>query len=103
MSYSLTITVQPSSEPVSVATFKDHARVNTGTAEDTLIAQYITAARLAFEKRTNLAVKPTTFKLSLDAWSNPIYLPRGIVPSVSSVKYYDTGDTLQTMDPADYV
>lgn len=125
------ITSGPSSEPVTVAEAKLHARVSLND-DDALIADYITAAREFCENYTGRAAMSTTYRMVLDQFplipnsqfapGNPnaltpqvnntwplspnlwaILLPRAPLVSVTSIQYYDAAGVLQTMDPALYI
>lgn len=101
MAHGLTITVQPSTEPVTLAEQKVFSRVNVN-AFDSLLNTAISSSRHLFETLTNRAIIATTFKLTLSEWLNPIVLPRGVASSVSSVKYYDEDNTQQTVNSSLY-
>jgi uncharacterized phiE125 gp8 family phage protein len=101
--FGLTLVTGPASEPVSVATLKTHLRINVND-EDTLLASYITAARMTFENLSGLALIAQTWKLSLDGWplEDVIYLPRPPLQSVSHVKYRDREEVLNTLASSKY-
>ena len=89
-------------EPVTLAEAKLHLRVD-GTDEDALIGGLISAAREACEDRIEGTVPVTSWKLTLDTFTDAIKLPRGPVASVASVKYLDANGVEQTLSPADYL
>jgi uncharacterized phiE125 gp8 family phage protein len=129
--FAIQVITPPASEPVSLVQIKQHLRVNFSD-EDDLIGETIAEARELVEAWSGRALMPTTFKLVMDRFpllpnsqfapGNPsvmapvvqntwpldpsvwaILLPRSPLIAVSSVQYYDTADTLQTMDPATYL
>ncbi len=63
----LILTAGPSVEPVSLAEAKAHCRVD-GTAEDTLIASLIVAARMHVERALDAALIAQGWSLYLDGW-----------------------------------
>lgn len=63
----LTLTAAPSVEPLPVSEAKTHLRVDT-TADDTLIASLVTAARRQCESYTGRALITQTWTLYLDDW-----------------------------------
>jgi hypothetical protein len=64
---SLTIITAPTVEPVTVAEAKEHLNIAAGvTADDSLLASYIKAARRHGENITRRAFVSTTFELVLD-------------------------------------
>lgn len=117
--YSITTITPPVSEPVSVATLKASLRLNTSD-EDSLLAGYITTARMQFEHLTQRAVFTQTLRQYVQAIAHTgaawdvcdpfgignlyprqspyptLYIMRGDVQSVSSVHYYDAAGSLQT-------
>ena len=99
--YRLTVTTEPSVEPITLAEAKLHLRVD-HSHEDDYITSLIVSARKEAENYTRRAFVNTTFRLSMDHWPRVIYLPRGKVQSVTSVKYYDTNGTQQTLATSVY-
>lgn len=100
--YSITVTSQPSIEPVTVTTLQNYLRVNT-TVENSLLAGFITTARALFERSANLALITQTMVQTLE--HNPphiCYLMRGPIQSITSVKYYNQAGSLITADPSTY-
>jgi uncharacterized phiE125 gp8 family phage protein len=100
----LTLKTAPASEPVSLAEAKTHLRVE-HTDEDTYISALITAARAWCEKRQNRAYVTQTWTYTLNGFPlGRIYLPKGRLQSVTSVKYTDSdGDTTTLSNPDDYL
>lgn len=88
-----------------LADFKDHVRVS-GTAEDTELTRYLNVAARALEDDTRRLLITGTVKEYYDVWPwdwlRVVQLTRAPVVSLSSVKYYDTGDVLQTWNSAHY-
>lgn len=121
------VTVPPAAEPVTLDEAKAHLRVDFNT-DDLLITGLISAAREWAEVYCRRAFFNQTIVLSLDAF--PLYtfgngtippaqmhnwpyysaywdplcirLPRPSVVSVTSIKYRDLSNTLQTLDSASY-
>lgn len=96
----------PPTEPVSTATAKAHLRV-TGSAEDTLVATLVTAARRSAERFTGRALAPTTFTATYDrrefALSGVVVdLPRGPVSAVNTVTAYDEEGDATVVDAGAY-
>ncbi len=86
----LTVVTPPAEEPVSLETVKAHLRVS-GSAEDTLLAAYLQAAREMGEGVARRAFMTQTLRLTLDDFpSNAILkLPRPPLQSVGAVTYLD--------------
>ncbi len=94
-----TRTVAPTSEPVTVTEAKLHCRALMDIADDdSLIERYISAAREIGEGYTGRGWFTQTWRLVADDWSDVIELPMAApLASVTTVKYYDTDGTLQTL------
>lgn len=76
-----------------------------GTERDTEFARLIAAATKLVEHDSDRALINQTWNLYLDAFpagGDPIVIERIPVGSISSVKYYDGDDALQTWDSANY-
>lgn len=86
---------------VSLAEAKIHLRVET-TDEDALITSLIMAAAEQAEQYTGRALMPQTWELTLDAFPDAFELTRLPVASITSVKYWDTAGTQQTLGTARY-
>lgn len=99
MSYK--IKTQPASEPVTLTEAKLHLKVD-GSAEDNLITYLISAARDLAERYMNRSIITQTWELYLDVLPDQIDIWHGPVASISSVKYYDSDNTLQTLSATLY-
>lgn len=92
----------PAVEPISLAEAKVHLRVDSSDEND-LITALIVAARQAAEHQLDRALITQTLERVLDAFpSTELELGMPPVQSITSVKYYDADEVLQTMDAADY-
>lgn len=80
----------PSEEPVSTETAKLFLRVD-ASAEDTLIASLIKAAREKGEELSRRAFVTQTLEMIVDGWSADfgMWVARPRLQSVTSVTYYD--------------
>jgi hypothetical protein len=131
MSYGLTLTSPPASEPVTVTQLKNHLRIpSTVTNEDTtVLPMLITSARSLFEAWTGRGFVTQTYTLTLDDWANwrnywqyysavgifpssfavdnwltkPLLMPVNPVQSVNSITYIDTNGNTQTLPTNEYV
>lgn len=94
----------PAREPISLTEAKRQLRVElSDTAEDPLILSLIKTVREYAESETGRALLSQTWELTLDDFRDVIRLPRPPAQSVTSITYYDTNSTLQTLAPANYV
>lgn len=97
----LTLVTPAASFPVTATEAKLHCRVD-GASDDDLIDGLIAAATEYVEQYTGRSIMQQTWKLSLDAFSENILLPKGPVQSVSSLKYFDREGVEQTVSSSDY-
>ena len=99
-----TVTVDATAEPVTAEELRDWLRLD-DTSQDTMLEGMITAARVAVEQHTHRAFVEKTIKQSLAGFpaSGCIELLFPPLDSVSSVKYYDTDGTEQTIDSSNYI
>ena len=97
LSYSLTRSVAPTSEPITRAEAKTHMRVS-GTDDDSYIDALIEVARRQFEHDARVAVITQTWVLKLHGFplSDVIELRIGPVASVSNITYVDLAGSTQT-------
>lgn len=73
---------------------------------DAHLLSLIKAATSYVERQTARALISQTLDYTIERFpygDEPLYLPRSPLSSVTSVKYYDTNGTQQTMASADYV
>ena len=97
----LTEVSAPASELLTTAEAKDHLRVDISN-DDTLIDAYIESARQLIEETTGRAFVDRTYRLDLPLFDPEIILPMPPLISISSVKYYDTSNGLQTLAATEY-
>jgi uncharacterized phiE125 gp8 family phage protein len=92
----------PTEEPVSISEAEEHLRVETAD-EYKHVERLITAARQYVEDYTWRALVTQTWELVLDEFPDgEVELRKGRLSSVTSITYYDTAGTLQTLAPAAY-
>jgi len=100
----VTVSVEPTAEPVTVDDLKTYMRLDSSTYDD-MLEGYIKACRQAVEKHTGLSLMPQTRQLFLDDFPDDdgnIELPYGPVRSVSSVTYLDADGDEQTLATSVY-
>lgn len=98
------ITTEPSVEPVTAAEAKLYCRVD-DSLEDALFESLIKAARIYCEKRSKRTFITTTYRLDAYGFGSAtgcIRIDKGPLLAVSSVQYYDTGGTQQTVTSSNY-
>ena len=100
------IQTAPSIEPVTTAEVKLVSRIrSTVTTYDTMLANYITAARQAVEKYLGRALITQTLNLYYDNFpcnNEEMILIYSPVRSVSSITYVDTDGVTQTLSASNY-
>ena len=87
----------PGVEPVTVAEVKDYCKIDTGSQDDTLLAELITTAREQAEDFTGLSIVNRTVTAVLNNSCGGIFLPYCPFISLLSIKdsdgaVIDTGD-----------
>jgi uncharacterized phiE125 gp8 family phage protein len=114
MHYTLTQTVAPVSEPVTVEEAKAQARIDADlTDEDGLLRAYIRAATRQIESETGRQLMLATYVMRLNTFPETwgryasacfdwIELPRPPLIAVSSVQYVDSEGVTQTWATSNY-
>jgi len=99
-----TIVTPASTLPVSVVNVKTHLRIDSYTDHDSLIESYIKATTKTLEQRANICVSEQTWKLILEPGEvlENIYFYKSPVKSITSIKYYDSDNSQQTISIDDY-
>lgn len=96
----------PAYMPITRAEGKAQLNIETAfTDDDTSIDNFIKQAAAYFFNRTGRQLIQATWQLALDDWHYSDYcleLPVGPVVEVSSVKYYDESNVLQTLATSEY-
>lgn len=101
MGHVKTLVTAPAAEPISAAEVKAHSNITT-TDDDTLIGEFITAARMHLENVSNRAFYTQTWDVFLDSFSSVIELPKAPLQTVTTVKYLDTDGAQQTLSSSVY-
>jgi len=92
----------PAREPLDVVDVKSHSRIDIND-DDLLIQWHIAAVRKKIEKEYNLALITQTWTMYFDFLPMTcIEIPKRPVQSITSVKYLDGNNQLQTLDPLTY-
>ena len=93
-----TRTTDATVEPVTAAEMEEQLSISSGW-NATKVARNIKAARQMVELETDRSLITQTWKLNLNDWpfNEVIFLPNGVTQSVTSVKYYDTAGSQQTL------
>lgn len=97
------VTSEPAVEPISLVEAKLDLKVD-HTDENDLIDILRQVAREMVEQRTgrSLITQSRTIKMDYFPRSGVIVLPHGPLQSVTSIKYYDADEVLQTMSASLY-
>jgi uncharacterized phiE125 gp8 family phage protein len=90
--------IVPPTEPVSVADFKLYAKLDTGTLDDTIIAELITTSREQCEDYTGVSIITRSVTATLNNSNGGIYLPYCPFISLTSIVDCDGNAIL----PANY-
>jgi uncharacterized phiE125 gp8 family phage protein len=95
----LKLVTPPAADPITVAAFKEHARIDHAD-EDDRIEAYIKAATALVDgpHGIGVAMVTQTWRLTLDGFPCQNFaMPLGPVRSISSITYVDTAGTTQTL------
>lgn len=79
------------------------AAPSTNTTSDPMLSLLIKAARRVAEALTGRALITQTWELVQDAFSSELKLDMMPVQSITTLKYYDSDNVLQTMSSGDYI
>jgi uncharacterized phiE125 gp8 family phage protein len=95
--------VTPADPVVDVAAAKEHLRVDHPDQDD-MIEALVAAAQATIEGPTGIgvAIGPSSWRLSLDAFPAEIRIPLGPVRAISAITYVDASGGVQTLDAANY-
>jgi len=96
-----TVTAEPEEEPVTVAECKAWAHIDTD-ADDTVIGQMITAARIWAEEFTGRSFVTQTITAKSDYFQDSMQMPQSPLASVTSITYLDQDGATQTLDSSYY-
>lgn len=102
--YALNQSTAPTSAPITLEEAKLFLRV-TDVIEDEQIEGMIEAAVKLAEEFTGRQLMTATWDLYMDRWpcgTEPIYLPRSPIQSVTSITYLDADGVSQTWNSANY-
>ena len=96
------IVTEPAGEPLTLTEAKLHLNLSSSdTAHDTIINQYIAAARLQFERDCNVALIVRTMRIRMFDFAE-FRFPVGPLASISSVTYFDANNVSQTFASSNY-
>lgn len=106
MSY-LIKTVQPTSEPVSLAEAQLHLRLDTSGSpashpDDSLVEVLISAARENAEQYINSTIAESTYSMQTTVNADYVSLQTFPVTNIASVTYVDGAGSIQTVNPSTY-
>lgn len=99
-----TLVTGPVSEPVTLTQAKKQLEIPASdTAHDDHITLLIQAAREQWEHDTDSAVIEQTWLVNAECfYDDELYLPKRPIQSITSVKYYDSTNTQQTLSSSVY-
>lgn len=101
MKYPLNISTQPATEPLTIAEAKKFFREDR-SIEDSLIDQFVSAARKSLERHTGYHLIDTEYEMYLKDFED-VKIPKLPVKSGSvSIKYVDETGTEQTLATSKY-
>lgn len=101
-----TMTTRQITAPAALAVALDDAKANlreTTTDQDAIITAWLEGIIAHAEHVTGRSFITQTWKRSLDSFPASIELFNAPIQSVTSIKYYDTANVLQTLAASEYV
>lgn len=98
----LTLVTPPAEWPVSLAEAKAWCRVDS-TADDAVLSMLVRAACQAAANFTRMAIGAASWRLTLDAFADPIQLPVWPVLSIGAITYTDPAEAVQTVASESWV
>ena len=97
------IVTGPTAEPITLSEAKKQLEIaSSDTSHDVHIAALIQAAREQWEHDTDSATCFRTLRIRVPAWTDGLTLPRSPIHSITSIQYFDGGNTLQTLASSIY-
>ena len=106
LSFFVTTVTGPASEPVTLAELKDQGSLpQSVTIDDAMFTAMVKAARQTVESRSGRALVNQTVDLTLGSFppgDARLPLPRPPLSSITSIGYYDSAGSTQTMASSDY-
>lgn len=97
------LTVAPTAEPVTLDELQAHV-LGYNSADNPELARHIRTARALFERHTGVSLVEQTWQTAFVAFpaDGLIPLPKAPVRSITSVQYYDTTGSIQTVSASNY-
>lgn len=93
----------PTTDAVTIEQAKKQCEIaESDTAHDEHLYQLIDRARDEFEADCDLCISSQTWKVFTDHIDDPMQLQKGPIQSITSIKYYDSNNALQTLDTSFY-
>lgn len=103
LDYTLTLVTPATSEPITLAQAKKQVELPTNeTAHDDHLELLIQAAREQVEADCNQQFMTGTWRQVYDGFREDFWLSRKPIASVSSITYYDSTNTQQTLSTSVY-
>jgi uncharacterized phiE125 gp8 family phage protein len=98
------VVTPPASEPLTLAEAKRQVVIAADDdAHDHELIHIVQAAREQWEHDTDSVTTLRTLSVSVDRLGPRIELPKRPIQSIDCVKYYDSDDAIQDMEPGVYV
>lgn len=92
-----TVTTEPATEPITIHEAKAHVNIaSTDTAHDALLYTYMQAARQQWERDTQEHFISRSVRVRLPYFYEVEFSHRPVT-AISSITYYDTGNSSQTL------
>lgn len=93
----------PTADPITLSEAKKQLEIGSSdTSHDVHLAALIQAAREQWEHDTDSATCFATYRIRIASWVDGLQLPKTPIHSITSIQYYDGGNTLQTYPAIQY-
>lgn len=98
-----TLVTAPTLIPVTLTQAKKHCEVPTDdTTHDDQLDLLINVATKQVEDDCDICLLTQTWRVYAEQWPDKLYLPKSPVASITTVKYYDESNALQTLATSVY-
>jgi uncharacterized phiE125 gp8 family phage protein len=99
----ISVKTEPASEPLSKDDVKLHLGAD-GSEHDSAFVRLIAGARKKVERTTGRRLITQTLEVFYDNWPRGVFIDFPVAPvqSVTTIKYYDADDVLQTLASSKY-
>lgn len=97
------VSTAPTFDPITIEQAKKQLEISlSDLSHDDHLGTLITAAREEVERDTGIVLASTSFQVLCDCMYDGMQLQRNPVQSITLIRYYDTGNAIQTLSSSIY-